>query len=283
MRQKKKKFDYKIYILLVVAAVIILMLFSYIKKQNGSVSFLNQIAATVAYPFEQTAQFFISKTSGGSQYIVDMYAVYEQNKALKRENSDLKKQLVSQTEIDNENVRLRKLVELKKSNGFTKSKVGNVIAFDIQAYSKSLVIDLGAKDGIALNMPVVVNEGLVGAISEIYSYSARVRLLVSPDMSFSATVQRFDARTFALGQGVAGTENNIQLDNIPQNIDIVKGDRVVTRGLGGMFPKGLLIGEVVEISDTSGYLHAAKVKPAVNIYSLEQVLVITDYVAPRIN
>ena len=265
------------------AVIIILTLFSYIKKQNGSISLLNQMAATVAYPFEQTAQFIITRTSGSSQYIADIYNVYDQNRALKRENLDLKKQLVSQTEIDSENIRLRKLVEMKKSNVFTKSKIGNVIAFDIQAYSKTLVIDLGVHDGIGLNMPVIVNEGLVGAISEVYSNSSRVRLLVSPDMSFSATVQRFDARTFALGQGVSGTENNIQLDNIPQNIDIVKGDRVVTRGLGGMFPKGLLIGEVVEISDTSGYLHTARVKPAVNIYSLEQVLVITDYVAPKIN
>ena len=283
MRQKKKKCDYKIWILLIVAVIIILTLFSYIKKQNGSISLLNQMAATVAYPFEQTAQFIITRTSGSSQYIADIYNVYDQNRALKRENLDLKKQLVSQTEIDSENIRLRKLVEMKKSNVFTKSKIGNVIAFDIQAYSKTLVIDLGVHDGIGLNMPVIVNEGLVGAISEVYSNSSRVRLLVSPDMSFSATVQRFDARTFALGQGVSGTENNIQLDNIPQNIDIVKGDRVVTRGLGGMFPKGLLIGEVVEISDTSGYLHTARVKPAVNIYSLEQVLVITDYVAPKIN
>ena len=132
-------------------------------------------------------------------------------------------------------------------------------------------------------MPVIVTDGVVGAVSEVYPYSSRVKLVTSPDMSFSATIQRYDARTFALAQGVSGNENYIELDNIPQNIDIIKGDRVVTRGLGGVFPKGLLIGEVTEVTDMSGYLHSAKVKPAVNCLTLEQVLVVTNYLPPKIN
>ncbi|MFA6075163.1 MAG: rod shape-determining protein MreC [Negativicutes bacterium] len=283
MQQRKKKFDYKIWLLIVAAVILILSLFSYVKTQNGSVGFFDQAAATIAYPFERSAQFFINETRGVKNYISDIYSVYDNNKVLKQENSELKNRLIGQTETENENIRLRKLMELKKAYGYTKSKTGNVIGFDIQAYSKSMTIDLGSSDGVTINMPVIVKEGVVGAISEVYAYSSRIRLVVSPDISFSATVQRFDARTFALGQGVVGIENYIQLDNIPQNIDIVKGDRVVTRGLGGVFPKGLLIGEVVEVSDASGYLHSAKVKPAVNVYALEQVLVLTDYKAPQIN
>ena len=283
MRQKKKKINYKIWILIVIAVILVITLFLHVKKQNGSVGFLNGVAATVAYPFEQSAQYLINQTSGIKQYIGDIYSVYDDNRALKRENLQLKSLLVNTVEIENENTRLRKLTELKKVYGFSKSIVASVIALDFQAYSKSMIIDMGANDGAAINMPVIVNEGVVGAISEVYPFSSRVRLMISPDISFSATVQRFDARTFALGQGVTGVENYIQLDNIPQNIDIVKGDRVVTRGLGGIFPKGLLIGEVIEVSDASGYLHSATIRPAVNVNSLEQVLVVMDYIPPKIN
>lgn len=269
--------------LVVAALLLVLTFFSYIKTQNGSVSFLNNISATIAYPFEASSSYVINVISGFKTYVDDMYNLYDNNDRLKRENAELKNKLIHMVEIDNENIRLRKLMELKKTYAFSRSQVADVIAFDFQPFTKSIIINLGSSDKISINMPVITNDGVVGAVSEVYPFSARVKLITSPDMSLSATVQRFDARTFALAQGAAGAENYVELDNIPQNIDIIKGDRVVTRGLGGIFPKGLLIGEVVEVSDASGYLHTAKVKPAVNCMALEQVLVVTDYLAPKVN
>ena len=184
------------------------------------------------------------------------------------------------TEIDSENRRLRKLLEAKKNYGFSHTFTANVIAFSIRPDNQSLFIDAGEQDGIKADMPVVAADGLVGAISEVFPFSARVSLITSPDLSFSATVQRFDARTFVMAQGLTGSNKLIRLENIPQNIEVIKGDRVVTRGLGGLFPKGLPVGEVIDVNNSDGYFRTATVRPAVKVFSLEQVLIVTDYKAP---
>ena len=106
------------------------------------------------------------------------------------------------------------------------------------------MIDRGEDSGIKKYMPVIVPQGLVGFVSEVYANSARVQLLTDPRTSVGAIVQRPASRVASLVTGSGNFPGQLLFVNIPKEADVVKGDMLVTSGYGGVYPHGLLIGTV---------------------------------------
>lgn len=182
-------------------------------------------------------------------------------------------------EVEAENAQLRDLLKFQQLNPTYDFRGGQVIArVTSQAqsnYLSSLSIDLGAEHGMRPGMPVVTEQGLIGRIYKVGPASSNVLLITDPSSGIQALIKR--NRAVGVVTGRAG--DRPVMDFIPQDADISVGDEVITSGLGGAFPKNLVIGQVVEVNQRDFDMYQqAILRPTVNFDRLEFVLVITNFV-----
>jgi len=176
-----------------------------------------------------------------------------------------------------ENTRLTNILNYKNAVKQFDTAVAKIISYDSSNLTNSITINLGAKDGMQKNMPVITPQGLVGTIVAVYEHSAKVQLILDPRSAVGAIIQRPESRVIGIMQGSVGVQTLAKMVNIPRDADVVVGDNVLTSGYGGLYPKGIVIGEVVEVTnEAGGLLKYATVKTAVDFYRIEEVLVIVN-------
>ncbi len=183
-------------------------------------------------------------------------------------------ELVELREINSDYQRLANLLQYTTTVTNQETITANVIAIDQNSSLRTITVDVGTRDGIAIGMPVVTREGLVGRIIRVSANAARVMLVTEPSSSISARLQ-----TNRVEGSVHGTfAGTLQMDMIPLNSQVREGDLVITSGLGGNFPPDLVIGQVTSVSLSSDALNrVAQVHSLVNFDTLEFVLVVTNF------
>lgn len=195
---------------------------------------------------------------------------YAQNEKLNREISLLKSQLNALREIHLENTRLKNLLSLKEKSPH-KLVAARVIGRSTDNWSSSIIIDKGRRSGIKPGMPAITYLGLAGRVIEATESTSKILLLSDPALSISALVQR--SRQEGLVSGTLGP--NLIMKYLPEEADIKAQDIIVTSGLTVSYPKGLLIGRVVDTGrEFSGLSRYAIIKPALNLSNIEEVLII---------
>jgi len=200
-------------------------------------------------------------------------------KSLKKELEDEKlknKTLMSENlaliELKKENEILRKALEIGFKKDF-KFIFAQVIGKDVS--QDSILIDQGSKDGIKVGLPVITQQKtLVGKISQVYENFSKVMLISNKESSFDAKIS--DTEIYGIVKGKGNFE--LYFDLAPKDQEIKEGDFLVTSALGGVFPPGLLIGEVKEVKNSDVELfQKAEIKPAFDIKELEFLFVITEW------
>ncbi len=197
-----------------------------------------------------------------------------EDEALREANIALRSQIVALQEAQIENETLRRQLNFKSAAPNYELLSAEVIGHDPNNLLRYLIIDRGSADGISRSMPVLTAEGVVGRISEVSANSAQVMLITDPSSSISALIQR--SRATGIVQGYPGDE--LVMRYIPQGDTVLPGDMVLTSGLGGNFPKRLVIGQVasVEKQDVAMF-QEARLIPAVNLRDLEMVMVLLNF------
>jgi rod shape-determining protein MreC len=209
----------------------------------------------------------------------DLRDLRERNEQLTQLVNELAVENVRLNELDAENAILRDLldyVDASLGSDFKATEIRTrVVGWEPGNLLQYIMLSAGAEDGLAVGMPVVTERGLVGRIDEVFPRSARVRLIIDGDSSVNALVQR--TRATGIVKGVAGRQ--LVLDYLPQEGDVVAvGDIVLTSGLGGGFPRRLVIGQVVEVVQKDYEIfQQAIIRPTVDFDRLEIVLVITNF------
>ncbi|NIP38485.1 MAG: rod shape-determining protein MreC [Candidatus Dadabacteria bacterium] len=210
-----------------------------------------------------------------SGYIVNKWDKYidnvdrfEENRKLKKEIAKLREENFRLSETELQNKRLRKLLNFRQDE---KHEViaANTIAISASVIkSQVIIIDKGAENGLVKGMPVKTHEGAVGKIYIAGNNSSEVLLITDSLSAVDAYIMRSRERGVVKGDGAGCI-----MDYLEKASDIVVGDKVVTSGKDGFFPKGILLGTVVELFSVGGNIKA-KVKPNIDINSVEEVLVI---------
>ncbi|MBJ6723529.1 rod shape-determining protein MreC [Geomesophilobacter sediminis] len=204
-----------------------------------------------------------------SNYI-DLINVRHENKILRDRVKRLNERVVAANEAVMGNIRLKELLALKTSLDAPSLAV-SVIGEDSSAWFKILVVDRGSADGLAEGMPVVAAGGIVGRLVKVAPKSSRVLLLTDHASAVAAVVQRSRARGVVRGMG----GGRCSMEFTVRDEDVKVGDSVVTSGVGGVFPKGLPIGEVTMVKKGEyGVFQTIEVRPSVNIARLEEMLVL---------
>ncbi len=194
----------------------------------------------------------------------------EKFRALEVENSRL-------LEWEGEIKRLRHLLGIAQDQGLVGIAV-DVIGYDPSNWTQMITVDRGTKDGIERGMPVIQGDAVVGQVVAVAPHSAKVLLITDSTSGVDSIIQSGRARGVVEGDG----HNLCQLRYVSQEDEITIGDRIITSGMDGVYPKGVMVGVVADIKKSGrGMFQSIIVKPAVNFARLETVLVVTN--APRVD
>ncbi len=197
-----------------------------------------------------------------------------QNEQLRLENEELRLRAAQAEEAFRENERLRQLLGWQKQQ-LARYKAARVIARDPANWWRTVQIDLGSRDGIRPNMPVRTLEGLVGKVSSVGATRSQVVLLGDPNLRVSAIVQE-TRETGIIYSGTANPleHNIVDMGYLLRNSQLKPGHTVVTSGEGGVFPKGIPIGRVVESRSADyGLSTEARIKLFARMNAIEEVWV----------
>lgn len=245
-----------------------MVLFSSLGDSGGGLS--SRILFTIYEPVLNLVGSITRSASGAWDHYIALTRVSRENERRQKEISELREQLNRLRNHEQENARLRKLLDLKAGYRFP-TLAAQVIGEDVTGYYRSVFINRGSADGALKDMPIVVATGLVGRITRSSSGMAQALLIIDPALSVDCRVVRTRDRAILSG----AMERGCALRFIDRSSTVRKGDSVVTSGLDGVFPKGLMIGEIREVGKASGGLFLeAEVKPSVDFSKLEEVLVI---------
>ncbi len=194
--------------------------------------------------------------------------------SLRRENQQLKEQEIQSVAIARENDQLRTLLNWQKQVPW-KLKLANVVTRDPANWWRTVQIDLGARDGVRENLPILTASGLVGRISSVKQSSSQVVLIGDPNCRVSALVENSAHDTGVLLASGPLDTSLVQLTYLASSANLKSGQNVVTSGLGGIFPKGIPVGQIVDARSVEfGLYTEARVKLNADLGSLEQVWVL---------
>jgi len=261
---------------IVVAAILLiasLTILSYSAVRLSETGFLRKIVLETAAPIEDAINISLKSLLDAWKRYLFLVGLEEENRQLRREKALLSEQLNRYREGYLEAIRLQKLLALK--SGFPyRTVAARVIDSNRTSLFKTLLINKGTADGLRVGLAVLSDQGAVGRIIETSWHASRVLLMIDENSNIDALIQRSRAQGILQGAGAAGGN----LKYISRTEEVLTGDVVLSSGLAGVFPKGLLLGTVTGVSRKEGGLfQKIDVAPAVDFGKLEEVMaVITE-------
>ena len=195
---------------------------------------------------------------------------------VRAENEQLKQQLGElQVQFQQERAQAQRTRELENLLAFRNSIEiqtipAGVIGAGPSPDSRTLTIDRGSNGGVATNMAVIAPAGVVGRIVTPTTHAAKIQLLIDRNAAAGAVVERSRAQGIVLG----GDEELLRMNFVASTADVKVGDKIVTSGIDGIYPKGFVIGTVETVDPGNGIYKAIRVRPAVDFNRLEDVLVV---------
>lgn len=259
---------------LVVLTVVSLALFIVGVREgdSGLLHGVRGVFQTVASPVRLVGSFVSSPVSAVGNVVGNLTADSATLSELEEENEQLKAQVAKLSEYEQQATTLTELLQLRNQYSLT-STAARVTGQSSDSWTSTITIDKGSSAGLAVGMPVTSSNGVIGQVSECGPSSATVRLITDENSGVSAMVQSSRAQ----GQIVGSPDGSLRMTLVRSDQKVAVGDTVVTSGLGGVYPKGLPIGTVTNVTKTSGSMYYdITVEPLTVIDNLEEVLVITS-------
>lgn len=262
----------------VLIILILLSLAGVVLDQNDDLQPIEDLALRLVVPIQAKLTAVANSVSDLTQTTRDIRELRRRNEELQGLADSLMIENVRLKEIGSENETLRRLLDFTQANPTHSYKAaevkGRVIGRDPSNFLSYLIVDVGSQQGIERGMPVVTERGLVGRITEVGSNWAKVMLIIDPSSSVNALIQ--NSRATGVVEGRVG--GGLVMKYIPQADTVNVNDIVLTSGLGGNFPKALIIGQVTAVHQRDiEMFQQAVIRPTVDFNNLEIVLVITNF------
>ena len=211
-----------------------------------------------------------------SEAVLPRSELLRQNEALRRENQALRLQAMRAEATARENDQLRQLFGWQRLQT-RRYKLANVVLREPANWWRTIQIDLGSRDGLRADMPVLTTDGLVGRLASVSLTRSQVVLLGDPNCKVAARVENETHDTGVIGAAGPLDSQLVEMGYLSRTANLKPGQTVRTSGLGGIFPKDILIGTVVDSQTTEyGLYTVARVKLAANLSALEEVWVMTE-------
>jgi rod shape-determining protein MreC len=248
------------------------MMLSVNLKYGAERGFFSKIVLQAVAPVQKGLNASIKSIRDAWLRYIFLVGIEEENKNLKKKINELKSVIISYQEGYLEAQRLKKLLSLTDDYNYNFIPA-RVIGREQAALSKTILINKGTVQGLKAGMPVVVPPGLIGRLVNVSWHASKVLLFIDENSNIDAIVQRTRMQGIISGAGSRG----LILKYISKTQDVQEGDVIVSSGMGGVFPKGLLIGQVSHVDRLEASLFLKiNVAPFVDFSKLEEVLVLAS-------
>jgi rod shape-determining protein MreC len=260
-------------VLLVLAAILLLAL-----QLTGQLRPLQSLLTQATSPAQVGATSITNTLADVISFFFELRNLRQRNTELENINLALQSELFRLNEVERENSELRRYFQFAKESPGLELRgaqiVGRVIGQESTNFLEFLLLDLGQRHGVEIGMPVVTDQGLVGRISQVNQSTSKVLLITDVNSAVNGILQ--SSRLPGIVRGTSG--GDLIMDFIPQGPQFSVGEIVITSGLGGRFPSGINIGQVVEIRQRDiDVVQQAVVRPWVDFSRLELVAVVTNF------
>ncbi|HLR11562.1 MAG TPA: rod shape-determining protein MreC [Sporosarcina sp.] len=272
-------FSNKRLILLLVGVIVLVALISFSLKDRHNASLPERIVKDVV-GFGQTLfskpAHFVTDVIGNIDGILN---TYDENKILKERLNEYASLQAELTEVQLENEQFREIIDKQDDLKAYDPIHATVISRNPDQWEERVIIDKGKKHGVKMNMAVITARGLVGKVISVTDFHSTVELLTTENRDFrvSAVVRGNGKKAksaYGLIESYDQERGELLMKKVDTDIDIKVGENVVSSGLGGIFPKGLPIGTVTEVStDDYGLTKLLYIKPAAQFSMLDHVII----------
>ncbi len=260
-----------LYIVLNLVAGILMVL-----NRSSFVFDLQAIYTLGVYPIQSATQNISKAFIHLYTSITDIFTLQKQIQALRERIAELSGTALEYEQLVAENSRLRALLNEAPTYNYP-LEYAEIVSKDPQNFYSTIIINKGSANGIVVGMPVISYrdgyKALVGKVVEVRRYNSRVLSLIDQRSQVSVILESSRATGIMSGQNPRSTQTYLQY--IDLQIDVEEGEKVVTSGMGGVFPKGILVGTIFKVEKKNyGLFHDLYIEPAVDFSTLENVYVV---------
>ncbi|MFL8937778.1 rod shape-determining protein MreC [Rossellomorea oryzaecorticis] len=263
-------------IILLVSIIVLVALIGFSLRERDSISWPEQFVKDMVGFGQSIVSKPVNYTGDIIDNVKDLQNTYTENEKLKSRLDELVKLETQVRDLKQDNEELRDVLKKKEDLRSYDTVQATVIARNPDHWQELITIDKGEVNGIKSDMAVISAAGLIGKVKSVNEFSSTVELISTNNTKnrISTVIQgKQDINGWI--EGYDSDKKEILVKRIPNDLKVEKGSKVITSGLGGVFPKGLVVGEVKEVKpDQYGLTQTAYVKPAADFYHLEHVMVI---------
>lgn len=244
---------------------------------NSKLHFIARAISVPLSPVQRLFSYIGRGIEDNIRFLMDMKELDGENKRLKERIDQLEWEVKQLNKYREENKELRETLNLKDQFGDYESIGGNIIAKDMGNWFNVFTIDRGSSDGVTVNSPVITSKGLVGVVISVTPFTSKVMTVIDEDSTVSAVVTKSMDVVIVKGDIFFKEYGLCRMDYIDAGTDIAVGDTIETSGLGGIFPRGILVGRVKAVGKTENNLTKyAVIEPAVDFKRLQEVFVLIN-------
>lgn len=244
----------------------------------GLSSYVRAALGTLASPFQAAFSYAADGIEGFADYFTEYDRLARENEELKTELAELKEKLYSATLIEEENEWLRTYIGLKREHIDFNFEAATVVARESGNYMTVFVLNRGSLHGVEMGMPVVCDEGVIGYISEVGPTWSKGVTLIETASAVGAYVERSGETGVVEGSYTLKDDGLCIMSYLPTDADIVEGDRILTSGVGSVYPQGLLVGTVKSVThDIYTRETKAEIELAANSDDIKKVMIIKEF------
>lgn len=238
--------------------------------QQDHLTRVRQALSVAVYPIRVAVDFPVGLWQAGAAALADREQLLLENEQLRREQFNNGYRLQRLAALEVENARLRELLD-SRARLEGRVLVAEILSQELVPYRQRLVVNRGLADGVFVGQPLLDARGLVGQIVEVGLNTSEAVLITDPDHSVPVSIIRNGLRTFAMGTGDTA---RLRLPYLTNSADVQVGDLLVSSGLGGVFPPGRPVAEVVDVRVRPGQSFAEVIAKPVSELDRDQQLLL---------
>jgi rod shape-determining protein MreC len=256
------------------ALIILAVLLLTVGRGSG---LLRPVISVVMAPLRPVTRLLTTGTEAAVEFAAERESYAELQghvDELERAVAEMQVEIVRLREIEQDYYRIADLIDYAAANPDENLVTADVVGRDTSSYLRWIIINRGTRDGIQVGNPVISPLGLVGRVENVTANLSWVRLANDPSSAVNARLQNAGVEGTVIGQ----LQGGLRMEYIPQQALVEAGDLIVTSGLGGTFPRGIVIGQVISVQRQQADLfQAAEVRPTVDFDDLDIVSVVTSF------
>lgn len=271
MKRNNRKGRIILAVLFVIGALLLVRVSG---PERERLSFPERLVQDICAPFQSGLTALFDWADNLPLYFGGVKQIIAENEALKQELVGLQEEIAQLSSAYKENVRLKDLLKTADEMSEWKPVSAKVIAREDSSWYKSITISGGENKGFKKDMAVITAGGLIGRLTSVSGYTSEVLLLLDNNCAVSAIIQ--ESNTYGVVEAMEDNYSVLQMKHIPYDTYAEEGQVIISSGLGGIFPAGLRIGYISEISsDSGGLMQKASIVPYADFERLTEVLVLT--------